>query len=71
MGGKKPSTRRPVWEAVSIEGEGMQVRAKFGSVFYTIADVYWTPDHHAGQNAKLIATALNLGRRLVNIRRAD
>jgi hypothetical protein len=63
--------RRPVWEAVSIEGGGVEVRAKFGSVFYTIADVYCTPDCRATENAELIATALNLRKRLVNTRRAD
>ncbi len=63
--------RQPIWEAVSVEGGGIEVRAKFGSIFYTIADVYCSPHSRASENAKLIATALNLGKRLVNTRRAE
>lgn len=71
MSNTKRRTRLPVWEAIGVEGGGIEVRAKFGTVFYTIADVYCTPGSCATKNAELIATALNLGKRRVNIRCSD
>lgn len=70
MGSMSGAAKPPAWEAVRIKDGGIEVRAKVGSLFYTIADVYCTPGFSATENAERIATALNLGKRLVNARRA-